>query len=90
MSHTILLEDASERIADSVHKASRVTTAVADAIEDGVAAAKRVARQSGDAAEDFVNDSRRRIRQNPLTMAAAMLTAGFAVGLLAGCLVKRR
>jgi hypothetical protein len=89
MPHSIF-EKAGEHIADSVREASRVTTAVADVIEDGVGMAKRAAKQSGDAAEDFVNQSRLCIRRDPLTLVAATLAAGVAVGLLTGLAIRRR
>lgn len=89
MPHSIF-EKAGEHIANSVREASRVTTVVADVIEDGVGMAKRAAKQSGDAAEDFVNLSRQCIRRDPLTLVAATLAAGVAVGLLTGLAIRRR
>jgi hypothetical protein len=89
MSQT-LVERAGEHIAQSVREASKVTTAVAEAMTDGVEVAKRAAKQGGDAAEDFVNDSTRRIQRNPLVSVAATLVTGVAVGLLAGMAIRRK
>lgn len=85
-----ILEKASENIADSVREASHVTAAVADAIQDGVGAAKRAAMQSSDAAKDFVNESSRCVKRNPMATVAAMLTVGFAAGILTGLACRRR
>jgi F0F1-type ATP synthase assembly protein I len=89
MSQT-LVERAGEHIAQSVREASKVTSAVAEAMTDGVEVAKRAAKQGGDAAEDFVNDSTRRIQRNPLVSVAATLVTGVAVGVLAGMAIRRK
>ncbi len=60
-----VLERASEQIAETARKASRTTSAVADAIEDGVGAAKRVAKQGCDAAEEFLDDTTKRLQRHP-------------------------
>ena len=60
-----VLERAGEHIAESARKASRTTSAVADAIEDGVGAAKRVAKQGCDAAEEFIDDRTKRLQRHP-------------------------
>ena len=39
-----------EHIAETARTASRMTSALADAVEDGFGAARRVAKQAGDAA----------------------------------------
>jgi hypothetical protein len=48
----------------SARKASRTTSAVADAIEDGVGEARRFAKQGGDAAEEFIDDTTKRLQRH--------------------------
>ena len=61
-----VLERTGEHIAESARKASRVTSAVADAIEDGVGAARRVVKQGGDVAEEFFDDTTKRLQRHPV------------------------
>jgi ElaB/YqjD/DUF883 family membrane-anchored ribosome-binding protein len=85
-----VLERAGEHIAESARKASRTTSAVADAIEDGVGAAKRVAKQGGDAAEEFLDDTTKRLQRHPTETVIASLAVGIAVGILIVRTTKRR
>ena len=85
-----VLERAGEHIAESARKASRATSAVADAIEDGVGAAKRVAKQGGDAAEEFLDDTTKRLQRHPTETVIASLAVGIAVGILIVRTTKRR
>ena len=89
MSPTVV-ERAGEQIAQSVRGASRVTSAVAEALEEGVGVAKRFAKQGGDAAEEFVNDTTQRVQRHPMVTVAATLVAGFTVGMLTGLLMRRK
>jgi ElaB/YqjD/DUF883 family membrane-anchored ribosome-binding protein len=89
MSQTVV-EKAGEHIAQSVREASRVTSAVADALEEGVGVAKRFAKQGGDAAEEFINDTTQRIQRHPMVTVAATLATGFIVGMLTGLLMRRK
>jgi ElaB/YqjD/DUF883 family membrane-anchored ribosome-binding protein len=85
-----VLERASEQIAETARKASRTTSAVADAIEDGVGAAKRVAKQGCDAAEEFLDDTTKRLQRHPTETVVASLAIGVVVGILIGWAMKRR
>jgi ElaB/YqjD/DUF883 family membrane-anchored ribosome-binding protein len=89
MSQTVV-ETTAEHIAESVHRASRATNAVADAIEDGVGVIRRAAKQSGDAAEEFLNDTTHRIQRHPVLTVATTFAAGVAAGTLIGWMMKRR
>ena len=83
-----VLERAGEHIAESARKASRTTSAVADAIEDGVGAARRVAKQGGDAAEEFIDDTTKRLQRHTIETVVASLALGVAVGILIGWMMK--
>ena len=79
-----------EQIAESARKASRTTSAVADAIEDSVGAAKRVAKQGCDAAEEFLDETTKRLHRHPTEAAVASLAVGVVIGILIGWSMKRR
>ena len=89
MSQTVV-ERTAEQIAESVHQASRATSAVADAIEDGVAVVRRAAKQSGDAAEEFLNDTTHRIQRYPVSTVAAEFAVGLTTGTLVGWMMTQR
>lgn len=85
-----VVDRTAEHIADSAHRASRATSAVADAIQDGVGVARRAAKQGGDAAEEFLNDTTQRIQRHPLLTVAATFAAGFSAGMLITWMIKRK
>ena len=89
MSQTVV-ERTAEHIAESVHQASRATSAIADAIEDGVGVVRRAAKQGGDAAEEFLNDTTQRIQRHPVLTVAATFAIGVTAGTLIGWMLKRR
>ena len=89
MSQTVV-ERTAGRIAESVHQASRATSAIADAIEDGVGAVRRAAKQGGDAAEEILNDTTQRLQRHPLLTVATTFAVGVAAGTLIGWTLKRR
>jgi ElaB/YqjD/DUF883 family membrane-anchored ribosome-binding protein len=85
-----LVDKTCERIDQTVREASRVTSAVADAIENGVRVAKRATKQGREVAEDLMDNSTLRVRQNPLATITVTLAAGFAIGMLAGLAMRRK
>ncbi len=85
-----VLEQTTEHIAESARKASRATSAIADAIEDGVGVARRVAKQGGDAAEEFLDDTTKRLQRHPVETVVATFAIGIAAGILIGWMMKRR
>ena len=89
MSQTVV-EKAAGHIAESVHRASRATSAVADAIEDGAGLVRRAAKQGGDAAEEFLNDTNQSFRRHPLLTVAATFAIGVTAGTFIGRMMKRR
>jgi hypothetical protein len=84
------VERTAEHIAESAHRASRATSAVADAIEDGVGVVRRAAKQGGDAAEEFLNDTNRRFQRHPLLTLATTFAIGVTAGTFIGWMMKRR
>ena len=89
MSQTVV-ERTAEHIAETAHRASRATCAVADAIEDGVGVVRRAAKQGGDAAEEFLNDTTHRIHRHPVLTVATTFAIGLTAGTLIGWMIKRR
>jgi len=85
-----VLDRTGEQIAETARKASRATSAIADAFEDGVEAARRAAKQGGDAAEEFLDDTTKRLQRHPIETVAATFATGVAVGILIGWMAKRR
>ncbi len=85
-----VLEQTDEHIAESVRKASRATSAIADAFEAGVEAAKRAAKQGGDAAEEFFDDTTKRLQRHFIETVVTTFAIGIAAGILIGWMVKRR
>ncbi|MDR3746879.1 MAG: hypothetical protein P4M04_01780 [Acidobacteriota bacterium] len=85
-----VLERTGDQIAETARKASRATSAVADAFEDGVEAARRAAKQGGDAAEEFMDDTTKRLKRHPIETVAATFAVGVAAGILIGWMLKRR
>ena len=85
-----VLERTGDQIAETARKASRATSAVADAFDDGVAAARRIAKQSGDAAEEFMDDTTKRLQRHPVETMVATFAMGVAAGIMIGWMVKRK
>ena len=85
-----MLERTSEYIAESAQKASRTTTAVADAIQDGIGAMERAARQGRDAAEKIFDNTSQHIKRHPAKAVAATFAVGLIAGTLLGWMIRRR
>lgn len=86
-----ILERTAEQVTESARRASRATSAVADAIiEDGVGVVRRAAKQGGDAAEEFLNDTTQRVQRHPALTVAATFAVGLAAGTMLGWMMKRR
>lgn len=85
-----VLERTGDQIAETARKASRATSAVADAFEDGVEAASRVAKHGGDVAEEFIDDTTKRLQRHPIETVVATFAIGMAAGIVIGWMIKRR
>ena len=79
-----------ERTAESIHKVSRTTSAVADAIETGIDTAKRLGKRGGDAAEELIDDTVLRIKRHPIETVVAAFAIGFAIGGFFDRLIRRK
>jgi hypothetical protein len=73
-------DQASEKIADTMHKTSRAASAAVEAIEDGVVAARRAVKHGGYVAADLYDDAKRRVQKKPTETVVATFAAGIAVG----------
>jgi hypothetical protein len=86
---TNVLGKVDEHAAESIHKVSRTTTAVADAIEAGIDTAKRLGKHGSDAAEELMDDAVLRIKRHPVETLVAAFAVGFAIGGLIDRLIRR-
>ncbi len=85
-----VLERAEEHIIDPVHKVSRATTAMAEAIEDGMHAVRRVGKTGSDVAEEFIEDAKERVKRHPTGTIVIAFAFGFAFGGLLDALIRRK
>ena len=85
-----VLEQMSEQIDETAHKASRTASAVADVLEDGVCAARRAAKQGCYAAEELYYDTKRQVQRYPVETVVATFAAGIAAGTIISWIVGRR
>ena len=79
MTHTVL-EQMSDQLDETAHKASQAVSAIGDALEDGVIAARRAAKHGGDVATEFYGYTKKRIQRNPIETVVAATAIGIAVG----------
>jgi ElaB/YqjD/DUF883 family membrane-anchored ribosome-binding protein len=89
MSETVVGR-AGEQIAETARTASRMTSAMADAVEEGLGGARRVAKQAGDAAEEFFDDTTKRLGRHPVETLVGSLAVGIAIGVVIGWLISRK
>ena len=89
MSKTVV-DVAGEQFAETARTASRLTSAMADAVEEGLGGARRVARQAGDVAEEFLDDTTKRLGRHPVETVVGSIAVGIAIGVVIGCLISRR
>ena len=89
MSETVVGRTA-EYIAGTAGQASRVTSAVAEAIQDGVGVVRRATKQGGDAAEEFLSDTTERMQRHLMRTVATTFAVGFTAGTLIAWMMKRR
>ena len=89
MSETVVSR-AGEQIAETARTASRLTSAMAEAVEEGLGAARRVAKQGGDAAEEFCDDTTKRLARHPVETVVGSVAMGIAIGVVLGWLISRK
>ena len=85
-----VFEKADVQVAESIHKLTRATSAMADAIDEGVGVIKRAVRRSGDVAEELMDDATQRVKRHPAETMAASFAFGVIVGGLIGWMVSRK
>ncbi len=89
MSQTVVVRTA-EHIGESARRASRASSAIAEAIEDGVGVVRRAAKQGGDAAEEVLNDTAARLQRHLVLTVATTFAIGVTAGTLIGWMMKRK
>lgn len=85
-----VIEQTSEQIADTMHKASRAASSAAEAIEDGIGAARRAVKHGGYAAAGFYGDAKRRVQRTPVEAVVATFAAGIVAGTAISWIIRRR
>jgi ABC-type transporter Mla subunit MlaD len=83
-------EQTREQIADTAHKASRVASAVVDALEDGVDAARHTAKRGCCAAAELLDDTKKRVQRYPIETVVATFAAGLVAGTAISWVIKRK
>jgi ElaB/YqjD/DUF883 family membrane-anchored ribosome-binding protein len=81
---------AGDQVAETARTASRMTSAMAEAVEEGLGAARRVAKQAGDAAEEFFDDTTKRLERHPIETVVGSMAVGVAIGIVIGWLISRK
>jgi len=85
-----ILEKAETQVAASIHKLSRASSAMADAIDESVAVIKRAVKRSGDVAEELMDDTTQRVKRHPVETMAATFGLGLVAGVVIGWTISRR
>ena len=78
------LVDQAGNIGDTVRRASKFTSDVADGVQQGLNSAKSAVQDGRDVVEDFIDDTARRVKRSPIESILLSLTAGVAIGFLLG------
>lgn len=81
---------ADAQVAESIHKLSRATSAMAEAIDESVDVMKRAIKRSSDAAEELVDDTTQRIKRHPVEATAVTFILGVIVGGFISWMISRR
>ena len=89
MSDTVIGR-AGEQMAETARTASRLTSAMAEAVEEGLGAAKRVAKQAGDVAEELFDDTTKRLQRHPVETVVGSMVVGLSLGIVVGWLIARK
>ncbi len=85
-----ILGKADAQMAASIHKLSRASSAMADAIDESVGLIKRAVKRSGDVAEELLDDTAQRVKRHPVETMAATLAVGLVAGIFIGWMITRR
>jgi len=85
-----ILEKADAQVAASIHRLSRASSAMADAIDEGVGVVKRAVKRSGDVAEELMDDTAQRVKRHPIETMAATFGLGLVAGVFIGWIISRK
>lgn len=85
-----ILEKAETQVAASIHKLSRASSAMADAIDESVGVIKRAVKRSGDVAEELMDDTAQRVKPHPVETMAATFWLGLVAGVFFGWVITRK
>lgn len=80
---TTVLEKTTDQLAETMEKASRVTTKMGDTLQDKFDSARRVAKKGAHAAEELLDETKQQIKRRPI----GFIGATFFVGMLAGAVI---
>jgi ElaB/YqjD/DUF883 family membrane-anchored ribosome-binding protein len=83
-------EKADAQVAESIHKLTRATSAMAEAIDEGVGAIKLAVKRSGDLAEEMMDDTTQRVKRHPVETMVATFALGLIGGVLIGWMMSRK
>jgi ElaB/YqjD/DUF883 family membrane-anchored ribosome-binding protein len=85
-----ILEKAETQVAASIHRLSRASSAMADAIDEGVGVIKHAVKRSGDVAEELMDDAAQRVKRHPVETMAATFGLGLVAGVFIGWMISRK
>jgi hypothetical protein len=74
----------------TVHKWSRATSALSDAVDDGIALVKQVGKRTSDAAEELMEDNSQRIKRHPTETVVGAFALGFILGGFFDWMMRRK
>jgi ElaB/YqjD/DUF883 family membrane-anchored ribosome-binding protein len=80
---TTALEKATDQIADTMEKASRISTKMGDTLQDKFDSARRAAKKGTHAAEELLDETKQQIKRRPI----GFIGATFFIGMLAGAVI---
>jgi ElaB/YqjD/DUF883 family membrane-anchored ribosome-binding protein len=85
-----ILEKAETQVAASIHRLSRASSAMADAIDESVGVIKHAVKRSGDVAEELMDDAAQRVKRHPVETMAATFGLGLVAGVFIGWMISRK
>ncbi len=78
-----------ERLEGMAQSASRITSSVSDTVADNMYRVRRAAKRGWYGAHDLIDDAAYVVKRHPFKAITITAGAGFAIGFLVGCVVKR-
>ena len=85
-----ILDKAETQVAASMHRLSRASSAMADAIDESVGVIKHAVKRSGDVAEELLDDAAQRVKRHPVETMAATFGLGLVAGVFIGWMITRK